>query len=495
MTGSAPALIETIVIAGGGIAGWTAATALSAALPACQIIVVEPASQILPPADVSSVSTAPTITEFLARVRINEAQLMRATAATFKLGTRLTDWHSRGHAYVDGYGEHGAAIKGTAFHQQWLRLQDLNAVNPISRYSVAATAGAERRFAHPAPGSSLAYDYALHLDPVAYVDFLRQHALARGVVRHASAIAAVRAADERIERIDLVGSTSLTADLFIDCTGPEAALIGGVLGVDFEDWSEWLPCDRMVVANAVCETDPAPLTEAIATKAGWQWRVPLADRTSVGHVYSSHYLSDSAAASLLGKRTATRTLPLRQGRRSQQWIGNCLALGDAAITLDPLQATSFHLVQSALQRLLALLPGRDFPKVEIAEFNRMAAREAEGVRDFLQLHYRTSAREDSLFWRNSRSLPVSDNLARKLSLFASRGRIVLDDEETFPKDSWLAVMLGQGILPRSRDRLAAQVDLDDAATALASLGNGVRQAVSKLPPHAAYLAAMRGAQR
>jgi tryptophan halogenase len=491
-------LVRKVVVAGGGVVGWSAAAALARSLPHCEIAVIDPPGAAPSPTDLFSVSTVPSIREFHAMLDIDEDHLIRATGATFKLGTKFIDWGKPGDAYVHSHGEHGAAGAGVAFHQLWLKYRMRGQAGLIGDYAVATEAAGQGRFARPATGAEpgfSSYDYALHVDPTAYAAYLRRYAQARGAKRIERAIVDVRRreADGFIAAIGLADDTSASADLFIDCTGVDARLIGEAPGASFEPWTHWLPCDRALIRRESAQAAPAALTLCTAEASGWRWHVPLAKSSSAGRIYCSTYLSDDEAAG--ADAGLSRAIRFTSGRRSRPWVGNCLALGDAAISLDPLESTNLHLVQSGLARMIALMPGRDFAAVELAEYNRLAALEAEGVRDFLMLHYVASERGDSPFWRACRTLPVPDSLRYKIDQFRSRGRVVLHDEETFPRDSWLAVLLGQNIVPGRYDPLADAIDEKPALAMLRALRQAVLAAVAGFPTHALALEASNRSAR
>jgi tryptophan halogenase len=241
--------------------------------------------------------------------------------------------------------------------------------------------------------------------------------------------------------------------------------------------------------------DPLLLvTRATARQAGWQWRIGLQHRTGNGYVYSSAHVGDEAAA-----RTALaqlggeplgepRFLRFAAGRRRKLWNRNVVALGLAGGFLEPLESTSIHLVQAGISKLFALFPDRDFDPALEAEYNRLSAIQLEQVRDFIILHYKATERTDSLFWRDCGAMAVPDSLERKIELFRAGGRIFRYEDELFAEDSWLAVLLGQGIVPRTYDPLADSVDEAGIRQTLARMAPFIREAAEAMPAHSAYIA-------
>jgi tryptophan halogenase len=228
-------------------------------------------------------------------------------------------------------------------------------------------------------------------------------------------------------------------------------------------------------------------TQSTAQECGWQWRIPLQHRVGNGYVYSSAHLPDDQATTRLLERlegatlSDPRLLRFRAGRRTQAWVGNCLALGLAAGFLEPLESTSIHLVQTALGRLFALFPDRDLDPAISAEYNRLTALEYERVRDFLVLHYAASRREDSPFWRDCRVMPLPETLAYKRDLFVKTGRIAMMEEETFLPPSWLALYAGLGVWP---ERYEPIVDILAAGAGVGhfeAMRASIRKSVQTLP--------------
>ncbi len=297
----------------------------------------------------------------------------------------------------------------------------------------------------------------------------------------------------RVESLRLRDGRSIGGDFFIDCSGSDALLIGGALKIGYEDWSHWLPCDRVVTIPCASSADPVPFMEATALQSGWHWRIPLRDGTGNGHVYSSAHLSDEeAAASLLERLEGAplgnpRLLRFKSGRRSQAWIGNCLALGPAAGFLEPLAPTGLHFIQTGLGRLLSLFPDRDFDPAISAEYNRLTALEYEHARDFLILHYGASQRDDMPLWRQCRAMSLPETLAYKRDLFAQTGRTVMLEEETFPASSWLAVYAGLRVWPERHEPVMDIFSSAAVSRRFEAMRRAIRAAVGNLPAHATYL--------
>ncbi len=490
--------IRTIVIAGGGTAGWMAAAALSRLQNngVTRVVLVE--SEEIGIVGVGE-ATIPPIKTFNAMLGIDEDEFLAATQGSFKLGIEFAGWERDGASYIHPFGAFGSDIEGIKFHQIWLKLRAEGIPIPLSDMSLCIAAAKHNRFDRPNgdPRSVLSLiDYAFHFDANLYAKFLRKYAEARGVVRHEGKIARVEQHPQTgfIEALTLESGSHIDGDLFIDCTGFRALLIEGALQSGYDDWSHWLPCNR-AMAVPCARTEPLlPYTRSTAQPAGWQWRIPLQHRTGNGYVYCSEFVSDDEAtrtllAHLDGEALADpRPLRFTTGIRKQPWVKNCVALGLASGFMEPLESTSIHLVQIGISKLLALFPDRSFAAHERAEYNRLTALQWAQIRDFLILHYKQTARDGSAFWRHCHSMPVPETLTRKMDLFKRTGRLFRYDDELFTDASWTAVMVGQGVMPDQYDPLADTVDDGQVRDMVGRMADTFRRAARAMPTHAEFIA-------
>ncbi|PLK24604.1 tryptophan halogenase [Porphyrobacter sp. TH134] len=450
-------------------------------------------------------ATIPQIIGFNRLLGLDEMQFMRETRATYKLGIEFVDWLRPGHAYVHPFGSFGIDMLGIEFQHIWLRGQQAGDTSRIDDYSIAAMAGKSGRFAWPRPDNPKSpmskLSYAFQFDAGRYARFLRRFAESAGAVRVEGRITDVRRDGETgfVTSVLLDDGREFGGELFIDCSGFRSLLLGQALGVPFTDWSKWLPCDSAVAVPCEIGGRNEPLTRSTARTAGWQWRIPLQHRIGNGHVFSSAHIDRTAATDLLlanldGKPLADpNQIAFKAGHRERVWDKNVVALGLAAGFLEPLESTSIHLVQSGIARLLALFPDTGFSPAETERFNRESVREYVNIRDFLVLHYRASERDDSEFWRYCRHLPPPDGLAEKLELFRSSGRIIRDNNELFTEDSWLSVMLSQGVQPQTYHPAAWMLDEGETRKRLAHIRDVIAQTVSQLPSQDDFLRANGGA--
>src|SRR5665213_1580426 len=412
-------------------------------------------------------ATIPTIRSFNALLGIDENELMRHTQATFKLGIEFQNWSRIDHSYFHPFGKYGTQINQVAIHHHWLRLRATGDDATLLDYSLSGTAAHLGKFIRPVSDprlilSSLAY--ALQFDASRYAQYLRSYALARGVMRIERKVLRVelRAEDGFIRALHLEDGQQIEADLFIDCSGFRGLLIEQALNTGYEDWTHWLPCDR--AAAVACESLPTitPYTRSTARTAGWQWRIPLQHRIGNGYVYCSRFISDDEATAVLlanldgAVQAEPRLLRFTTGRRRKFWNKNCIALGLAAGFLEPLESTSIHLIQKALTHLLNLFPDRTCSDAVVDEFNRIAIKEYDRIRDFIILHYKATAREDAPLWRYCRGMDIPEALAYKMRQFRNSGRIVRYGSDLFAPSNWIAVLMGQEVWPQDYDPLIDQ---------------------------------------
>jgi tryptophan halogenase len=486
-----------VVVVGGGTSGWMTAAALAKLLPErCTVHLIE--SEAIGIVGVGE-ATLPHIRAFNERLGIREAEFMAGTRATFKLGIEFRDWGRIGDSYIHPFGTFGRGSGEVQFHHYYARLiQEGVKLPPIEQFSMACTVARQNRFTLPSGNPhELAgtFGYAYQFDAVTFAPYLRR--LAEGM--------GARRTEGRITRVDRDGETGdvtavvlesgerIEGDLFIDCSGFAALLIGKTLNEPFQDWSRWLPADRAAAMPCRTRTAVTPYTSAIAMPAGWRWRIPLQHRTGNGYVFSSAFLSedkamDAIAGVVEGEPIAPpRILKFQAGRRERSWAHNVVAIGLAGGFLEPLESTSIYLVQQAITALLELFPDNPIAPADRDEFNRVVDMEYDRVRDFLILHYHATRRDDSEFWNYVRTMPIPDSLAEKMELFRRRGRIVKYREGAFLDASWVSVYLGQGVVPEGHDARAGAPSTESLVRGMEALRAEIGSTVARMPDHLAYI--------
>ncbi len=489
---------QRVVVVGGGTSGWMTAAALAKLLPdRCDVHLIE--SEAIGIIGVGE-ATLPHIRAFNERLGIVEADFMATTRATFKLGIEFRDWGRIGDSYIHPFGTFGRGTGDVQFHHYYTRLLHAGIeLPPIEAFSMACTLARTNRFAQPSTDArqiASTFGYAYQFDAVAFAPYLRRFAEALGARRSEGRIVDVGrdGGSGDVNAVVLEDGRRIEGDLFVDCSGFAALLIGKALGEPFQDWSRWLPADRAVALPCRTETAVTPFTSAVAMPSGWRWRIPLQHRTGNGYVFASGFVSEEAGADALtavveGTPLATpRVLKFTAGRRERAWAHNVVAIGLAGGFLEPLESTSLYLVQQAITALVELFPERRASSVDRDEFNRIVNMEYDRVRDFLILHYHATERDDSEFWNYVRTMPIPDSLAEKMELFRRRGRIVKYREGAFLDASWVSVYLGQRVMPAGYDPRAAGPSVDSLVAGMEQMQAEIRTAVGAMPDHRSYLA-------
>ena len=490
--------ISSVVIVGGGTAGWMAALSLARMVRTEPLHITLVESSQIGTVGVGE-ATIPGIVHFNHQMGLEEIAFIKATQASFKLGIRFENWSAAGQQFFHPFSDFGLPIDQVAFHHYLNRLALSGQPQNFEDFSFACALARQDKFAqpHPQPSSPLAdFNYAYHFDATLYAAYLKQHAVAAGV-RHVDAQiqqVTLNPISGFIDTLVLDNGETLSAELFIDCSGFRSLLLGEALGVGYQSWQHWLLCDAAQAVQTSRSGPILPYTRSIAMDAGWQWRIPLQHRMGNGHIYASAFCSDESARQTLLDTVegevlnSPRKLSFTPGRRDVIWHKNCFALGLASGFLEPLESTSISLVQTALAKLQAFFPDQDFAPAGIAEVNRLHNTELENIRDFLILHYKLSARRDSEFWRYCAAMQVPDSLQHKMDLYRERGHLAQYDQESFKAASWLAMYNGYGFQAQGFDPRAGQVPLELMQQRLAQLQQSLRQAATSAISHQEFIA-------
>jgi tryptophan 7-halogenase len=481
---------KKVVVAGGGTAGWIAATALSRQLgPLLDITLVE--SDDIGTVGVGE-ATIPTARTFHRLMDIDEQDFMRATNASFKLGIAFENWGQVGDRYIHSFGQIGKGVWMGDFHHFWYQARAYGSGDSLDDYCLELQAADAERFDH---NEKTPLSYAYHLDATAYARYLRGICEAREVRRVEGKITCVNQHPESgdIASLLLDNGTVVEGDLFIDCTGFRGLLIEQTLKTGYEDWSEWLPTNSALAVQTESVKPAVPYTRAVAHHAGWRWQIPLQHRVGNGLVFCSDYMADDEARDFLlsqldGKPlTDPRKISYITGRRNKTWNKNVVALGLASGFLEPLESTSIHLIMNGITQLLKLFPFSDDIDGLRDRFNAMSRVELEKIRDFIILHYHQTERTDSPFWNRCRTMAVPDSLKARIELFRENAHAYQDGDDLFRIDSWVQVLLGQRLKPKGYHHLAQLMPKEHLDRALGDLKSGIDKAVANMPSHQEFL--------
>ena len=487
--------VRRVVIAGGGTAGWMVAACIGKTMgKLLDIRLVE--SDEIGTVGVGE-ATIPTLLTFHNLLGINEQEFMAATQATFKLGIRFENWRNRREDYIHSFGLTGKDHWTAGFQHFWLKGRERRLAREYGDYCLELRAAEESRFAHlPRAGMN----YAFHLDATLYGRYLRGLSEACGVQRIEGKIAEVQtdATTGDIRALRLDSGALIEGDLFIDCTGMRSLLLGQSLGVPYQNWAHWLPCDSAVAVQTQSVSPAIPYTRSIAHEWGWQWRIPLQHRVGNGVVFSSRHIGDDQArqallANIEGKvLTTPRVIKFTPGQREVTWHRNCVAIGLSSGFLEPLESTSIHLIQRGVTRLMQMFPSAGIRQSDIDEYNRQTRDEMEHIRDFIILHYHVTNRSDVAFWRDCRSMDVPASLRHRIQLFRETARVFRAPNELFAENSWIQVMLGQGIVPEQHHPVADLMSDAELSAFLEDIRGTVNRTVMQLPAHQDYVARYSG---
>lgn len=482
--------VKRVVILGGGTAGWMTAAILSKSLTKLNITLIE--SDQIGTIGVGE-ATIPSLHFFNDLLGINSSAFTKHTSGTFKLGIQFENWHKQNDNYFHAFGTTGAGMWAANFHEYWKRGVHLGISKPFSHYNFEAQAARANKFAHQKDGLNFAY----HLDASLYSKMLKQEALKNGVTRIEGMVNKVNTCAENgdITSLELQDGQRIDGDLFIDCSGFKGLLIDETLHTPFVDWSHWLPMNRAIAVQTELQNPPPPYTRSIAHHAGWQWRIPLQHRMGNGIVYSSQYMTDDEAMDMLvnsveGKKlTEPRLIKFKTGHRQQLWNKNCVAIGLAGGFIEPLESTAIHIIQQGIMQLIKYFPSYGINDLEVAQYNDYMNTDYNEIKDFIILHYCQTEREDSPFWKFCKNMDIPESLKARMELFKKTGRFVQKKNEIFV-DSWLQVMIGQGLIPDLHHPLADELTEAELNDFLSNTEKDIQSKVQQLPSHGDYLSSI-----
>ena len=488
--------INSIVIVGGGTSGWMTAAALANHPPLENVKITLVESSKLGTVGVGE-ATIPTLRRFYQNLGLKDNHVLQATKGSCKLGIEFQGWAGDNSKFIHPFGVYGQGTPNTAFHHYWLRAQQAGKSSDLNRYSLGVQMAQNDKFTPPKakPQNQLEiFDWALHFDASLFAKLMYDYSTNKGVTHLDNTIAHIENhSNASIKHLIFEDGSELTADLFIDCSGFKALLIGENQQVEYDDWSHWLLNDSAIAVQTEAVSDPITRTIAKAQQAGWTWRIPLQHRVGNGYVYSSQFISDDDAkntllSSIEGKALIQpRKFSFTPGRRKSAWQNNCVAIGLSSGFLEPLESTSIALVETAIEKLLLTFRTNQYNQQDIKKFNDVNAQEYERVRDFIILHYKLNGRTDSPMWQYYRDMAVPTTLEDKMRAFKSNGELKRLPWEMFGPDSWLAIFHGLGYLPKSYHSSAENMPLDYLAEHLAKMQQMVSRQVEAAPSHSDYL--------
>jgi tryptophan halogenase len=448
--------VRTVAVVGRDAPLWLAAAALRRALGSTglQVQAVVLDSRL---AEVDVYPAVPSLAAMHRLLGLDERLVLKVCNGVPMTGQRFSNWAKGAPPFMIAYDDEPPP-GDLPFVQYWAKgaleglrvgLEEFSLGSACARLNAVPASSGE-------PGS-LSASYGYHLDAPAYSELAKQLALRLGVEVAAGGVRNIEVEGDRIAGIDLADGTRVTADLYVDASGREGRLIGRMAGAGFESWSAWLPCDRVLAASAPGLSALPAYSQVSAFRGGWVGQFPLQSRTPVVAVYNSQVVGDAEAAELAA---VIARMPisgdavvseLRPGMQRLPWIGNCIAIGEAAAALDPLDAVELQVTHGCISHLMGLFPATagEFPEAEA--YNRSIASFAANLRDFQAAHYLLNRRFDEPFWDRLRESDPPPGLKRKADMFAARAQVPLNDDESFHEAIWAALLTGCGIVPQGYD--------------------------------------------
>jgi hypothetical protein len=512
-------MIGSIVIVGGGTAGWMTAAYLRTALDE-QVTITLVESGNVPTIGVGE-ATFSTVRHFFSYLGLAEEQWMPECSASYKLGIRFENWRALGHHFYHPF-ERLRTAAGFNLAEWWLELGDPAGSFDRDCFLTPWLCDAERSPRHldgdlfataadDANGrSTLAeqrdqFPYAYHFDAALLARFLTRIGTERGV-RHVVDDVVTVGQDQRgwISHVTTREHGEITGDLFIDCTGFRGLLINQTLGARFQSFADVLPNDRAVALRVPRDNERdgmRPYTTATAMDAGWIWNIPLFGRDGTGYVYAEEFCSPAEAEATLrafaapGQDDLTANhIKMRIGRNDRSWVANCVAIGLSSAFVEPLESTGIFFIQHAIEQLVRHFPDASWDPRLAGAYNARIAHAVDGVKEFLVLHYRSATRDDTRYWKEAKVREIPGGLAEKLDL----AQVMLLDENTvypryhgFEPYSWNTMLLGLGQRPARTPAALASIDPALAREQFAAVRQLAAQSVRSLPSCYEYLATIQ----
>ncbi len=490
--------VKDVVVLGGGTAGWISAALLKKVLgKAINLTLIE--SEDIGTVGVGE-ATIPPIQVMNNLLGFSEAEFLKKTKATIKLGINFENWYEEGHAYFHSFGIPGKDSLVCQFHHYLKKSRALGNDTNLSDYDLNYLCAMQGKFAKINSKDPLqTLPYAYHFDATLYAAFLRELCEQNGVTRIEGKVDNVVKGEEQntVKSVQLANGKSISGDLFIDCTGFKGMLIEETLNTGYDDWSHYLPCDSAVaMPSARGETIP-PYTRSIAHEAGWRWQIPLQHRNGNGVVYCSQFMDGQKAEDILQQAVGVNALAepkhikFTTGQRKRSWHGNVVAVGLSSGFLEPLESTSIHMIQSAILRLVQVFPHEGISDAAINEYNQKTRIEAEQIRDFLMLHYVVhSPNKQGEFWQAMREISLPERLAHKIEIFKAGGLVFKEQDDLFNQNSWIQVMLGQGIEPKDYHPVVNSIPDAQLLSMIQGIHTLKHQVLAQLPSHDKFISSV-----
>ena len=517
-------MAKRVVIVGGGTAGWMTASHLKKSLPAVDITLVESSNIKTVGVGEATFSTIKLFFDFLG---LDESEWMPSCNASYKLAIKFVDWRAGGGHFFHPFQRY-EVVDGFNLGEWWLKLKRHEEPFDYSCFLVPALCDARRSprfldgrvfdekvqdyFTVDVRGKKnilaehkVQYPYAYHFDAGLLAEFLKGYAMQRGVRQVVDDVAqVVQREDDSIDHLVTGEHGVIAGDLYIDCTGFRGLLINQSLAEPFLPFASSLLCDSAVAMQVPRDIQTHginPFTTATALSAGWVWNIPLYGRVGTGYVYSRRFQSKEGAEAEFRRHLGPAAdgirashIDMRIGRCRNSWVKNCVAIGLASGFVEPLESTGIFFIQHGIEELVNHFPGDVIDGDTVKSYNRVVGDCIDGVRDFLILHYRTTDRADTEFWRATQRIEVTSELAERLDLWKQRlpnPRNINVRFHGFEAYSYSVMLLGLNYWPAASLPALELVDQERALHAFRLMREKSQRLVATLPSQLEYLSHVR----
>ena len=450
--------IKKVAIVGRDADAWITAfylhQTLSGIEPAVDIVLIELPAELGPQDFFAVMPTHKLLHKVLGA---NENVLLSESKGHYFFAQRFSNWCGGAAPYMHAYDRFGMDVNGVDFYQYWLKARENGLQVAFEDFNLSAVAAKQQKYVlGESSADSLSAACGYHLSAIDYVRAIAKGAMSKGLKRIQACVARVNVDKDRIKSVVLVDGQEIAADLFIDVSGSEACLIKAIENNNIDRWSHWLPVDHIMVASAPALSSLPSYSQISAFKDGWFGIYPLSDRTAINFAYSSGGTTPEKMAELASVYTGMPIVnvtdtPFSAAARKKTWIGNCIALGSTAVSLEPLDAVHLHPLHIGLSLLRELFPNDKNYMPEADLYNKKFFDFMENIRDFQIAHYHLNKRYDDPLWGYVRNMDIPDSLKNKIELFAARGVVSMNDNETFLSENWMALLVGQKLDTKTYD--------------------------------------------
>ncbi len=517
-------MAKSVVIVGGGTAGWMTAAYLKKAAPSVNVTLVESANIRSVGVGEATFSTIKLFFDFLG---LEEKDWMPSCKATYKLAIKFANWRTDGAHFYHPFQRY-ETVDGYNMAEWWLKLKQDEAAFDYSCFTIPEIcdrklspryfdgrvfddnvqdyfAGGRRPKNSFLSDHKVQYPYAYQFDASLLADFLKGYAVQRGVKHVTDEVNEVGLREDGgIDHVLTQSHGALRGELFVDCTGFRGLLINQALKEPFISFSDTLLCDSAIALQVPCDIETEgiePYTTATAMDHGWSWNIPLYGRVGTGYVYSSAFVSKDDAELEFRRHLGPRAeglranhIKIRVGRNRNSWVKNCIAIGLSSGFVEPLESTGIFFIQHGIEELVSHLPGNTIDEEMVRSYNRVIAEGIDGVRDFLTLHYYTSERMDTEFWRAVKQVAISDDLKERLDIWKHRlpnAKNINPSYHGFEAYSYSTMLLGLNHKPQRSLPALDHMDDTNALNAFRALRERTSRLVSTLPTQFDYLTGIR----